>query len=429
MRDMTSALSPQTPACAGGLVLGMAPLVRHAYEGGSLAPAWETLIARVTANPNDAAALMDMSVVLQVAGHREKGLEMQEAALRLERCFSQPLGEGGGLRVLAFMTAGDLMANTPIDFLLEGADATLIMLFIDAETPDLDDLPEHDVAFVAIGESEANRPVLANLARLLQGWDGPILNSEPERIMKLTRDGVSATFAREPKILAPRTLRLSREGLRAAAAGDAGLGQLMPGKVFPVIARPIGSHAGQGMEKIESLEALGRYAAEREEPEFYLAPFIDYSGPDGLYRKQRIAFIEGRAFASHLAVSENWMVHYLSAGMTERPERRAEEAAWMRDFDVDFAVRHGEAFKALHRRLGLDYFAIDCAETREGRLLLFEVDTAMIVHAMDPETMFPYKKPAMRKLFNAFQAALKRRAEGGVSLCRAAAALPGIAAR
>src|SRR5262245_272680 len=102
MRVMTAALSPQTHPCDSAFVLGMAPLVRHAYAGGSLAPAWQKLIARVAANPNDAAALMDMSVVLQVAGHREKGLEMQEAALRIERCFSQPLGEGGGLRVLAF---------------------------------------------------------------------------------------------------------------------------------------------------------------------------------------------------------------------------------------------------------------------------------------------------------------------------------------
>jgi hypothetical protein len=26
----------------------------------------------------------------------------------------------------------------------------------------------------------------------------------------------------------------------------------------------------------------------------------------------------------------------------------------------------------------------------------------MIVHAMDPEALFPYKKPAMHKLFGAF---------------------------
>src|SRR5665213_896886 len=51
---------------------------------------------------------------------------------------------------------------------------------------------------------------------------------------------------------------------------------------------------------------------------------------------------------------------------------------------------------------GLDYFAIDCAETRDGRLLLFEAGTGMIVHAMDSADVFPYKQIQMQKIFRAF---------------------------
>jgi uncharacterized Rmd1/YagE family protein len=64
----------------------------------------------------------------------------------------------------------------------------------------------------------------------------------------------------------------------------------------------------------------------------------------------------------------------------------------------------------MHQRIGLDYFAIDAAETPDGRLLLFEADVAMIVHAMDEPDLFPYKGPQMKKLFAAFQALLARRA-------------------
>ena len=81
----------------------------------------------------------------------------------------------------------------------------------------------------------------------------------------------------------------------------------------------------------------------------------------------------------------------------------------MANFDTDFAVRHARAFEVLHRRIGLDYFLIDCAEMRDGRLLLFEAQVAMILHDMDPVEIFPYKQPAMRKLFTAFQAAFERR--------------------
>lgn len=94
--------------------------------------------------------------------------------------------------------------------------------------------------------------------------------------------------------------------------------------------------------------------------------------------------------------------------MLENEAWRAEEAAWMRDFDIDFALRHAYAFDALHRNTGLDYFVIDCAEMPDGRLLLFELHVAMILHAMDPVETFPYKRPAMQTLFRAFQAALQR---------------------
>ena len=104
------------------------------------------------------------------------------------------------------------------------------------------------------------------------------------------------------------------------------------------------------------------------------------------------------------------MVHYLSAQMIERPERRAEEAGWMADFDSRFAVRHAAAFEALYRRFGLDYFGIDCAELPNGQLLLFEADVAMIVHDLDSSEIFPYKKPVMRRLFAAFAAMVQAKA-------------------
>jgi hypothetical protein len=101
------------------------------------------------------------------------------------------------------------------------------------------------------------------------------------------------------------------------------------------------------------------------------------------------------------------MVHYLNAGMTESADKRAEEARFMAAFDTDFAARHAAAFAQLHARLGLDYLGLDCAETPDGRLLLFEADVAMIVHAMDPEDPFAYKKGPMHKLFGAFEAMLR----------------------
>jgi hypothetical protein len=97
------------------------------------------------------------------------------------------------------------------------------------------------------------------------------------------------------------------------------------------------------------------------------------------------------------------MVHYLSAGMLGSVEKRAEEAQFFDDFDTGFARRHHDAFLTIAKRLELEYVGVDCAETPDGELLIFEIDSAMTVHAMDPVEIYPYKPPQMGKVFEAFR--------------------------
>ena len=128
-----------------------------------------------------------------------------------------------------------------------------------------------------------------------------------------------------------------------------------------------------------------------------------------------MGFIDRQPFLCHMAVSQHWMVHYLNAGMAESVEKRNQEAQAMADFDAGFARRHAAAFDALHERLGFDFYSIDCAETRDGRLLVFEADAVAIIHMMDSHETFPYKQPQMRKVFAAFDAMLRRRAGQGMT--------------
>ncbi|MGN6551097.1 MAG: tetratricopeptide repeat-containing protein [Pararhizobium sp.] len=389
-------------------LIGVSRLMRLAYRGGDVKSVWDRLMARALADPTDAPALMDLSVLLQARGEREAALSLQKNAIDMQPVFRRVYASGTGLNVAAIVTAGDMMANTPIDFLLEGSDMSLAYLYVDAETKDLPDMSGFDVAFLAIGESEANAPVLEAVDRLLAGRQPPVMNGMPERVAALTREGVSARLAGAPGLVSPKAVPAARPELLRIAEGH-GTPEEHFGFGYPLVVRPAGTHAGGGMARIDAPSELSGYLARNGEGTFSLVPFVDYASPDGLYRKQRIVFIDGKPFASHMAVSEHWIVHYLSAGMAEHAWRRAEEARWMETFDADFARRHATAFAALTERLGLDYFGIDCAETPDGRLLVFEADVAMIVHDMDPEDVFPYKAPVMRRLFAAFQDALARR--------------------
>ena len=127
------------------------------------------------------------------------------------------------------------------------------------------------------------------------------------------------------------------------------------------------------------------------------------------FREARIALIDGRPCACHMAISGQWKIWYLNANMDADAAKRAEEAHFMVDFDRDFGARHRDALVGIADSVGLDYFVIDCAETKSGRLLIFEADISMIVHDMDSPATYPYKLPQMRKIFAAFTDMLSSR--------------------
>jgi glutathione synthase/RimK-type ligase-like ATP-grasp enzyme len=275
-------------------------------------------------------------------------------------------------------------------------------------------VPQHDILFVAVAESDRTRPLLNGLERMVESWPSPVLN-RPERIVRLSRDGACDLLEGLPGVDLPRSARIDRNGLEAVGRRERSMRSVIGDGDFPVIVRPVGSHAGRGLVRLDNAEAIAPYLQTLADHEFYVARFVDYRGRDGLFRKYRIVFVEGRPFLAHMAISENWMIHYLNAGMSESETKRAEEARAMADFDEDFARRHASALQGIVDRVGLEYFGIDCAETPDGELLIFEVDSALVVHAMDPVDTFPYKPAQMQKIFDAFRAMLLRRSSPGAA--------------
>ena len=394
-------------AAAGANLIGLPTLAKLAFDGCDLTPVWNELVTRASENPNDAAALMDLSTVAHLQGRPVDRLALQAMALKISRLYRLPPATATAkpLRLLALMAPGDFMANIPIEFMLEGSAIALDMLYL-SEGKTLPQLPEHDIALVAIAESSKNQALLRELATLLRSWPKPVLNS-PEHIARLTRAGTWELLKSAPGVMMPMNAAISRADLSRIAQGALAVADLLGGARFPIIARPEDSHAGKGLEKLDDAAALAAYLGARPEEEFAIAPFVDYRSADGLYRKYRIALIGGKPYACHMAISEHWMIHYLNADMRQRSERRAEEARFFAEFDGDFTVRHAAALTAINERFALDYIPFDCGETTDGKLLVFEAGTNMIVHSMDPPDLFPYKPAQMKKVFGAFHAMLR----------------------
>jgi glutathione synthase/RimK-type ligase-like ATP-grasp enzyme len=393
------------------LPIGLAKLTRLAFAGISLDRIAGQLLSMFERDPSYVGALMDLSVIDQLNGNLEIGLTRQALALSKQRLFhSTCCGVKPSLRLLAFVTAADIGANTPLEFLLEGSDIALTMAFVLPGRPLPKELPEHDIAFVAIAANERNRAVLSELDEMLTWWPVPVINF-PDRISMSWRDALIPDLHSVPGLRVPPALRFRRKDLQRMINDKDHLRALAKFG-FPVVIKPADATAGRVLSKVEDEPGLSIYLESHHDECFLISPFIDSRSNDGQFRKYRILFINRRAYACHMAISDQWNTHYFDARMDTCENKRSEEARFIANFDEDFAKRHCVAIEALSDQIGLSYFAIDCAEASTGELVIFKADHTLLVHDMDPVDVFPYKPAQMRKIFDAFAAFLHKAANG-----------------
>ena len=364
----------------------------------------EALAAFLGAVERDAGLLdahLGIYEVAQILRRPDLALAHQAAAIAIAPVQSTPAAEHEDYALLVPCVAGPYTANTPADLLFDPARVTLHRWYVDPAAP-VPPLPPHDAVFVAIGESDEATPHLAAIGRFAARSDRPVLN-RPELIARLGRVPLAETFGQAEHCRVVATTRLARD--RYAAEG------------FPVphIVRPVGSHGGHGLTRIEDDEQRAAYLRDADAEALYVAPFIDYSSPDGFFRKYRIVFIDGEPFPFHLAISPRWMVHYYNAPMAEHQWMRDEEHAFLADIG---AVFHGLLLEALHETaalLRLDYVGIDCAIDRDGTLLIFEADNALIIHLLDDPALFGYKHTYVPRILAALDAHVRRTIAGSQS--------------
>ena len=384
-----------------------------AFAGADLRPLRDELIAKLAAGTAGAGEGLDLSLITQLLGDKQTGIAIQAEVLAFHQLYRSPCSfEKPRLRVLALAAAIDMGGNTPIEFLLEGSGIELQTLYVVAGVDMPVPLPEHDVAIVIASDSEECLEALRKIDSVASRWPRPLLNP-PRLVRNLDRDKLHGLLHGIAGLDIPATLGLTRAQLSEVAHSKAEFAEVSPELKFPIIVRPRGSHAGVGLARLDHAAMVEPYLATRGEQEFFVARFVDYSSQGGLFRKYRIVFVDGRPYACHMAIADRWDIWYLNAGMAFDAEKRLEEECFMRDFDGDFAVRHKSALAAVADRVGLDYFTIDCAENKNGELLIFEADNTAVVHNMDSPEVFPYKPPQMRKIFDAFAAMLYRHLRPG----------------
>jgi hypothetical protein len=372
-------------ACAHALALrGDMPASRAMYE------------RAVALAPRDFAAHWGLFEVNQLLGDNAAALKNQALALAERSIVSiEAQRRPAGTTVLELCIAGTFQANIPLDFILNTDTTTVHKLYV-GEHPIPQPLPPYDIVFNTIADAPNAEAALRAAETFIAGQDRPALNA-PNLIPLTSRDAVAVRFADSATVAVAKTRRANRMTIHAVRPP------------YPFLIRPLDSHAGNDLERIDGGDSLQAYLESVKHEDFYLTAFVDYRNADGYYRKYRIVFVDGVAYPVHLAISPRWMIHYYNAPMAENAWMRDEEHAFMRDMSSVFTGVLAEGLREIAREIPLDYFGIDCSIAPDGRVLLFEASSAMIVHTRDPIDLYPYKAKYVPRVIAALERLFDKR--------------------
>lgn len=376
-----------------------ANLGRALLDAGDFPAAREQFEAALRIEPADAGAhqglayaLMELGDEAGAEGHRRRGFEDRPMAPLPYR------GEGSPVRLLLLISA--LGGNIPVRNLLDDRVFETTVLapeFYPSDAP----LPPHQVVFNAIGDADLDAPALQAAERLLAGTAARVIN-RPAAVIQTGRAN-HGRLRGVPGVRIPRTEILPREAL---CLPDAEEELARRGFAFPLLVRTPGFQTGRHFVRVERPGDLPPAIADLPGRNLLVIEFLNARGAGGKVRKYRVMTIGGRLFPLHLAVSANWKVHYFTADMADRPEHRAEDAAFLADMPVVLGLRAMQALSEIQAILGLDYGGIDFGLSAEGEVLLFEANAAMVVNPPDPDARWAYRRPAVERIFAAVRAML-----------------------
>jgi glutathione synthase/RimK-type ligase-like ATP-grasp enzyme len=273
-------------------------------------------------------------------------------------------------------------------------------------------LDDAHIVINAISDADLYGQALRDLATHVPALRVPIINP-PAAVLAATRDGLSARVRQGDGFIVPRTVRVRLPADDAYALPRSIDTQ---GLHYPVLARPVGTHTGEGLVRLDSAEHARAWAAKGAQREVYLTQYMDFRSPDGWWRKYRLWCVGEAVVHNHVLVGEHWNVHGNArvATMLPRPALMAEDAAYVREGLPHLWPQTLAMVQALRAATGLDYFGIDYGVTPEGELVVFEANATMRSCYLEIAGTFPHASIALERHVQAFEALVDQKLARGV---------------
>ncbi len=377
---------------------GLANVLR---DTGKLTAARDHYQAALRADPDCAAAHRGLAAVLSTLG--EAAEAHWDAGYRTQTILParyRGTGPGASLLLLFAARGGNIDTRSWID----DRHYAVTALCADYHDPD-GPLPDHDLIVNAIGDADLLGPTpehtaLLNAQRIAARSRRPVVNA-PERVRLTTRTGNAHRLAAIPNVVTPRTQVIPRSDIACLSDWQ-----------FPLLLRSPGFHTGQHFVRVDTPGALSDGIAALPGNRLLAIQYHDCRGLDGLSRKYRVMFIDGRIWPLHMAASGDWKVHYFTAAMAGRADLRAEEARFLNNMADVLGTPAMDALAAIARTLDLDYAGIDFALRPDGSILVFEANAAMVAPLPAPDPIWDHRRRAVIAVLEAARTMLARKRLG-----------------
>ncbi|WP_310541193.1 hypothetical protein [Phenylobacterium sp.] len=230
---------------------------------------------------------------------------------------------------------------------------------------------EIDVFWNMVSDADQNPKTLDAIEKFTADFDIPVIDP-PHQVRHTRRHQIALRLAGIDNVHMPKTLllrnptleRLKRQVEEAAFE-------------FPAIIRRTGTHNGQMLGVVASLEEIEGVYGDRNN-DYYLTEFVDFRRADGWYRKTRFFLVGGDIVVRQHVVSENWNIHGRSGReMADDSPQRLEAKAIVGGGFAGLPEITRAALREIGDRMGLEYFGLDASVDADGRVLVFEANATM----------------------------------------------------
>lgn len=356
----------------------------------------------VALNPADAESFYWIGSLHEKLGSRDAAEAVLTTAAQLQPLIPRPAkAPPAEFRVLSLFSP--FAGNTPTEYLLAGKtyDVNTLTVFV-GRRYDVDLFRRSaDLVVNLICDADQGQSLLPLAADIADLIGLPVLN-DPRKVARTSREQIALLLRGLPGCVVPQVARL-------AGGPDGWVAMLKAAATFstPVLARPAGTHGGDNFEKFDSMDdALEFCRRQHGMLDHYLIEYADYRSTDGYFRRYRFIFVGEDILPHHLAIGRDWKLHHDSTDMADHTWMQEEEEAFLKNPAAVFSAANYRTLDAVRKAIDLDYAGIDCGLDREGNVVVFEVNAAMLVHQHNDA--FPYKAPYVERINTAFDSMLRR---------------------